>query len=169
MSIRIYAAIVFCFAASFDSTVANADGTCTALFDEIRRWNKADSKNRYNVYWTTNYFNKTGLRFMGRAEGTVYSAQTAEQPGGHERDLVIKGTRSMKGHPHDQPKLGDRSFAILIDNHDKLTFDNTDGRYDPTCSGAAFGGLPSFGNAVIHSGDSIEVFNFMPTLADNPP
>jgi hypothetical protein len=144
------------------TSAAYADSSCKELFQEIRRHNRAEPKNHYNVYWTTNYFSKHG-RYMGRTEAKLYSAQTAQQPGGHELDLVGRGTRVRKGHPHDQPRLGDEAVVLHIDNRDMVTFQGQYGPYDPTCSAVSVSPLPYLGYAVVYTGDSIEVFNFLPT------
>lgn len=148
---RIFLALVV----GFSPGVSHADTTCDALFGALRHFTKAKpAKNYIRVFWTINYNGDNG-RFMGSTEIALRIRGEILQ------DLVGTGMRSRK---FDKPNIGpttdygDESVSLRIQLDGKVTFNDQYGPYDPMCSGSHWMSNNTF--AVIHTGDSVEVFNF---------
>lgn len=148
--------ILLALALGFLPSVSHADTTCDVLLGGLRQFTKVKpAKNYIRVFWTTNYNGGNG-RFMGSTEIALRIRGEILQ------DLVGTGMRSRK---FDRPLVGpaavegDEGVSLRIQLDGKVTFNDQYGPYDPTCPGSSiWTSRNAF--AVIHTGDSVEVFNF---------
>lgn len=144
---------------------AAADDTCTALFQSFRDITKVDPGNRHvHVYWLTSYRTQGPrmARYMGWTELKLYFR------GVNIQDLSGSGTRTRKfDHAYTAVPMDQRgpteTVGLKIRADNKIVLSEIYGPYDATCSNAfpaREGFSIGFGQAVVHTGDSIEVFNF---------
>jgi hypothetical protein len=103
------------------------------------------------VWWTTNYF-ANGIRFMGI---------TAIELRARDADLVGQGRRFkftlgadglIERRLEASPGAGIETVTLRIRADGKIMFNDMYGPYTPVCWSDRFAG--------VHSGDSIETFNF---------
>jgi len=153
------AAIIICGTA-LASGEALADGSCDTLFAKLREQTKRvmnDQKQVAYFLWTTNYaVPEINARFMGVARGQmenhnqlIGSVERTETYYGPYVEVASQPKISkMQVNILDWPTRG--QMLLFVNNSGKFT---QFGPFDPICFDDKF--------AIIHSGDSIEVFAFV--------
>jgi len=135
----------------FAPCAARADSSCTALFARLRAAGQPSPYANYvHVLWSTNYFVPSrNQRFMGTTDLAMRT-----QPNG---DMTANGTRMLQNVAFNEGLYTSyEAVSIRIRSDGKMIFNEQYGPYDPICTGDRF--------ALVHSGDSIELFGMKPIV-----